>query len=215
MQFAVVFGQTEASRVHLPDRSRRHRRGQGRHPRAARCPAWRRGSSTPTPATVVGRGEVGELRGPRARTSWPATTSCPRRPRRPSRPGGWLRTGDLVTMDERGYLRMTGRLKEMIVSGGENIFPVEIENALARASRRGPGRGGGRARRPVGRGGRGRGRPRRRARAGRRPTSRRSCAIGWRRSRCPAVGSSSTTSPARRRARSRSTWSGTSWRHVA
>jgi len=41
-----------------------------------------------------------------------------------------LRTGDLVTMDDRGYLRMTGRLKEMIVSGGENIFPVEIENAL-------------------------------------------------------------------------------------
>jgi acyl-CoA synthetase (AMP-forming)/AMP-acid ligase II len=34
-------------------------------------------------------------------------------------------------MDERGYLRMTGRLKEMIVSGGENIFPVEIERALA------------------------------------------------------------------------------------
>ncbi len=33
-------------------------------------------------------------------------------------------------MDDRGYLRMTGRRKEMIVSGGENIFPVEIENAL-------------------------------------------------------------------------------------
>ncbi len=41
-----------------------------------------------------------------------------------------MRTGDLVTMDDRGYLRMTGRLKEMIVSGGENIFPVEIEHAL-------------------------------------------------------------------------------------
>jgi fatty-acyl-CoA synthase len=46
------------------------------------------------------------------------------------RPGGWLRTGDLVTMDGRGYLHMAGRLKEMIVSGGENIFPVEIETAL-------------------------------------------------------------------------------------
>jgi fatty-acyl-CoA synthase len=45
-------------------------------------------------------------------------------------PGGWLRTGDLVTMDDRGYLRMTGRVKEMIVSGGENIFPIEIENVL-------------------------------------------------------------------------------------
>ena len=46
------------------------------------------------------------------------------------RPDRWLRTGDLVTMDERGYLRMAGRIKEMIVSGGENIFPVEVENAL-------------------------------------------------------------------------------------
>jgi fatty-acyl-CoA synthase len=41
-----------------------------------------------------------------------------------------LRTGDLVTMDGRGVLRMVGRSKDMIVSGGENLFPVEIENAL-------------------------------------------------------------------------------------
>ncbi len=43
---------------------------------------------------------------------------------------GWLRTGDLGTMDSRGYLKITGRVKEMIIRGGENIFPVEIENAL-------------------------------------------------------------------------------------
>jgi fatty-acyl-CoA synthase len=43
---------------------------------------------------------------------------------------GWLHTGDLGTMDSRGYLRVTGRLKEMIIRGGENLFPVEIENVL-------------------------------------------------------------------------------------
>ena len=43
---------------------------------------------------------------------------------------GWLHTGDLGTMDARGYLRITGRLKDMIIRGGENMFPAEIENAL-------------------------------------------------------------------------------------
>ncbi len=43
---------------------------------------------------------------------------------------GWLRTGDLATMDERGYCRIVGRLKDMIIRGGENLFPVEIEEVL-------------------------------------------------------------------------------------
>lgn len=43
---------------------------------------------------------------------------------------GWLHTGDLGTMDARGYLSVTGRLKEMIIRGGENLFPAEIENAM-------------------------------------------------------------------------------------
>lgn len=44
--------------------------------------------------------------------------------------GGWLHTGDLGTLDARGYVRVTGRLKEMIIRGGENLFPAEIENAM-------------------------------------------------------------------------------------
>ena len=40
---------------------------------------------------------------------------------------GWLHTGDLGTMDEEGYVRMTGRLKEMVIRGGENLYPREIE----------------------------------------------------------------------------------------
>jgi len=43
---------------------------------------------------------------------------------------GWLHTGDLGRMDERGYLAITGRVKEMIIRGGENLFPAEIENAM-------------------------------------------------------------------------------------
>ena len=43
---------------------------------------------------------------------------------------GWLHTGDLGTMDSRGYLKVTGRVKDMIIRGGENLFPAEIENVL-------------------------------------------------------------------------------------
>jgi fatty-acyl-CoA synthase len=43
---------------------------------------------------------------------------------------GWLHTGDLGSMDERGYCRIQGRLKEMIIRGGENIYPREIEQVL-------------------------------------------------------------------------------------
>ncbi|MEM8752579.1 MAG: AMP-binding protein [Pseudomonadota bacterium] len=43
---------------------------------------------------------------------------------------GWLHTGDLGTMDAKGYVALSGRVKEMIIRGGENLFPAEIENAL-------------------------------------------------------------------------------------
>ena len=44
--------------------------------------------------------------------------------------GRWLRSGDLGSMDADGYVQITGRLKEMIIRGGENIYPVEIEAYL-------------------------------------------------------------------------------------
>src|SRR5690606_15742931 len=46
------------------------------------------------------------------------------------RPDGFLRTGDLGAMDADGYIRFSGRLREVIIRGGENIYPAEVEDAL-------------------------------------------------------------------------------------
>jgi fatty-acyl-CoA synthase len=43
---------------------------------------------------------------------------------------GWLHTGDLAVMDEDGYVKITGRAKDMIIRGGENVYPREIEEFL-------------------------------------------------------------------------------------
>ena len=99
--------------------------------------------------------------------------------------GGWFHTGDIGVRDEDGYLFIVDRLKDMIVSGGENIAGSEVERVLyehdggarggrGRPSRRAMGRGPGGLRRP--------------ARRTRRPTptsSSSTAAASWRASRCP------------------------------
>src|SRR5690606_26777981 len=45
--------------------------------------------------------------------------------------GGWFHSGDLVRQDEEGYIWVVDRKKDMIISGGENIYCAEVENALA------------------------------------------------------------------------------------
>jgi len=44
---------------------------------------------------------------------------------------GWVYTGDLCTIDEDGFITICDRKKDMIISGGENIYPAELENVLA------------------------------------------------------------------------------------
>jgi fatty-acyl-CoA synthase len=56
--------------------------------------------------------------------------SMPEETAKTLKPDGWLHSGDLGSMDERGFLRITGRIKDLIIRGGENIYPREIENLL-------------------------------------------------------------------------------------
>ncbi|MEP4194845.1 MAG: AMP-binding protein [Aliishimia sp.] len=78
--------------------------------------------------TEVARGEEGEItvRGPNVMREYlhnPDATAA-------TFAGDWLRTGDLGRMDEDGYVFVTGRLKELIIKGGENIAPREIDEVL-------------------------------------------------------------------------------------
>ncbi|TRZ65093.1 MAG: long-chain fatty acid--CoA ligase [Rhodocyclaceae bacterium] len=79
-------------------------------------------------ATRPGR-EVGEImvRGANLMTGY---YKDPLETARTVEPDGWLHTGDLGYMDEDGYLFVTGRIKELIIKGGENIAPREIDEAL-------------------------------------------------------------------------------------
>ncbi|MDO9357976.1 MAG: AMP-binding protein [Polaromonas sp.] len=72
-------------------------------------------------------GEVGEVwvRGPNLLTAyW-------KDPGNPAFAGGWFHTGDLARCDDAGFYEIVGRSKDMIISGGENVYPAEIENLLA------------------------------------------------------------------------------------
>jgi fatty-acyl-CoA synthase len=79
---------------------------------------------------VVAHGEVGELQ-VRGAGVMAGYVDDPEQTAAAVEPDGWLHTGDLVAMDERGYLAITGRLKEMIVTGGVNVYPSEVEAVLA------------------------------------------------------------------------------------
>jgi len=78
---------------------------------------------------AVGPGEQGEVccRGYNVMRGY---YNMPEETRRTIDADGWLHSGDLGVMDEDGYLSITGRLKDMIIRGGENVYPREIEEFL-------------------------------------------------------------------------------------
>jgi fatty-acyl-CoA synthase len=83
----------------------------------------------PGSGRVVERGEPGEFcaRGYLVmRGYW----NDPERTAESVDPAGWMHSGDLATLDEEGYVRVVGRIKDMVIRGGENIYPREIEEFL-------------------------------------------------------------------------------------
>jgi fatty-acyl-CoA synthase len=80
-----------------------------------------------TEVRISGEGEL-LLRGPRVTRGY---HDLPDETARAIDADGWLHSGDLAAMDERGYVRIQGRLKDMIKRGGENIAPAEVEACLA------------------------------------------------------------------------------------
>jgi fatty-acyl-CoA synthase len=77
----------------------------------------------------LGVGEVGEIlvRAPTTMTSY---FRMPEANATAFEPGGFLHTGDLGSIDDAGYLRIHGRARDVIIRGGENIYPAEVEDAL-------------------------------------------------------------------------------------
>jgi long-chain acyl-CoA synthetase len=129
-----VYGLTESAGgvVHLepadhdPDGPRRHLLRSAGRP----LPWVDVKIADPMTGTELGPGEVGEVwvRAPNVMLGYfnrPAETAAA------LTPDGWLRTGDGGYIDEDGYLFLTDRIKDMIVSGGENVYPIEVEDVLA------------------------------------------------------------------------------------
>ena len=83
----------------------------------------------PGTGETVGTNVVGELCA-RGYLVMPGYFENPDATRDAIDPDGWYHTGDLASMDSRGYCRIEGRLKDMIIRGGENIYPREIEEVL-------------------------------------------------------------------------------------
>ncbi len=79
--------------------------------------------------TIADLGEVGEIvvRGP---NMMPGYWNRPEETARAFTDDGWYRTGDLASVDEAGYLFIVDRAKDMIVSGGENVYTTEVETAI-------------------------------------------------------------------------------------
>lgn len=86
--------------------------------------------AAPAGGRTLARGEIGEIC-IRARHVMLGYFGAPEKTLEALDGEGWLHTGDLGLMLPNGYIQVTGRLKEMIIRGGENIYPREVEDVLA------------------------------------------------------------------------------------
>jgi fatty-acyl-CoA synthase len=128
VQFTAVYGQTELSPVVTqtsPDDSPDDKAGTAGRP----LPQLEVAVRDPATGDIVAVGQPGEIcaRGYQTMLGY---FDMPERTAETIDPDGWLHTGDLGILDDRGYLTVTGRLKDMIIRGGENIYATEIEQVL-------------------------------------------------------------------------------------
>lgn len=122
----AVFGQTETSPITCVLRGEESLRKQGSVGRPIPTLQYRVVDAL---MNDVAQGEVGEIvyRGPTVTQGYwnkPAETDD-------AFAGGWFHSGDLVKQDEEGFVWVVDRKKDMIISGGENIYCAEVENAIA------------------------------------------------------------------------------------
>jgi len=130
--FNQLYGMTELSptaTVLTPEMHREAGRAKGRHRSGGRAAMGCEVRIVDADDNEVPRGTVGEIasRGASVMLGYwnkPEETAAALR-------NGWMHTGDMGRMDEDGYVYVVDRLKDMIVTGGENVYSVEVENAIA------------------------------------------------------------------------------------
>ncbi|MGH9120558.1 MAG: AMP-binding enzyme, partial [Acidimicrobiales bacterium] len=135
-RFAQVYGMTETSGAivrlahedHYPGGPRQHLLRAAGKPLAA----VELRIIDPDTGSELGPRQVGEVR-TRSGFNMLGYWAKPEETARTVDGDGWLRTGDAGYLDEDGYLYLHDRIKDMVVSGGENIYPAEVENVLMAA----------------------------------------------------------------------------------
>ncbi|MEU9215911.1 linear/branched/unsaturated fatty acid:CoA ligase LbuL [Streptomyces sp. NPDC048376] len=127
-QVSICYGMTETSPVSLQTRMEddlEHRTGTvGRV-----LPHIEVKVVDPVTGVTLPRGEAGELR-TRGYSVMLGYWEEPEKTAEAVDPGRWMHTGDLAVMREDGYVEIVGRIKDMIIRGGENIYPREVEEFL-------------------------------------------------------------------------------------
>jgi acyl-CoA synthetase (AMP-forming)/AMP-acid ligase II len=131
-KFSQGFGQTESSAMLTYLSSGDHERALAGKPEllrsCGRAAPWTEVQVVDEDGNELPVGEIGEIigRGPQLmRGYWKMPDATAETLR-----DGWLHTGDAGSMDEEGYFFIQDRIKDMIVSGGENVYPAEIEQVL-------------------------------------------------------------------------------------